>query len=92
MISLFKRLALLAIILSGVIALTTLASTPKPPDVPRDYVIDLAGIFKNNSWHQLNQSLKELEKRTTAQVIEGTLRNLRVKSFSLHVHNHEASD
>ncbi len=52
------------------------ASTPRPPEVPRDYVTDLAGIFTRDTWHQLNSILQELERRTSAQVLILTVQSL----------------
>ncbi len=52
------------------------ASTPKPPAMPRDYVVDLAGILKPNVSQKLNAMLQELERKTTAQVLVLTVQSL----------------
>ncbi len=62
------------------------ASTPEPPAMPRAYVVDLAGIISDNAEIPLNALLKELEQKTTAQVIVLTVRSLdgeAIESFSL---------
>jgi len=39
------------------------------PDRPRDYVVDLAGVVDAGVEQQLNLFLKELEQKTTAQIV-----------------------
>jgi uncharacterized protein len=62
------------------------ASTPEPPAVPRDYVVDLAGVMNDNAKAQLNALLHELEQKTTAQVLVLTVQSLdgeEIRSFGL---------
>ncbi len=62
------------------------ASTPEPPAVPRDYVVDLAGVMNANTKVQLNALLHELEQKTTAQVLVLTVQSLdgeEIRSFGL---------
>lgn len=62
------------------------ASTPEPPAVPRDYVVDLAGVMNDNAKTQLNALLHELEQKTTAQVLVLTVQSLdgeEIRSFGL---------
>lgn len=74
--SMFKRIVLIAIILVTAVVLKAGASTPQPPEVPHDYVVDLAGIFTKDTLYQLNTSLQDLERRTTAQVLVLTVQSL----------------
>lgn len=39
------------------------------PDQPRDHVVDLAGVIDDGTERQLNGFLRELEQKTTAQVV-----------------------
>ena len=62
------------------------ASTPEPPAVPRDYVVDLAGVMDDNVKIQLNALLHELEQKTTDQVLVLTVQSLdgeEIRSFGL---------
>ena len=62
------------------------ASTPEPPAVPRDYVVDLAGVINDNAKTQLNALLHELEQKTTSQVLVLTVQSLDnedIEGFSL---------
>jgi len=52
------------------------ASTPQPPSMPRDYVVDLAGVIPEEVQARLNAYLKELEQKTTAQVLVLTVQSL----------------
>jgi len=52
------------------------ASTPQPPSMPHDYVVDLAGVIPEEVQAQLNAYLKELEQKTTAQVLVLTVQSL----------------
>lgn len=72
----FKKLVLFAVIISAVIVFNASASTPRPPEVPRDYVIDLADIFTKDTLYQLNASLRDLERKTTVQVLVLTVQSL----------------
>jgi uncharacterized protein len=58
------------------------------PDRPPDYVVDLAGIINDNAEMSLNMYLRELEQKTTAQMVVLTINSLEGESledFSLSV-------
>lgn len=82
---------LIVCLLSSVLRLLTgcslsYAATPEPPPVPSNYVVDLAGIIRDDVESQLNSYLKELEQKTTAQVVVLTVQSLDgedIESFSL---------
>lgn len=74
--SAFRKLTGLLILLSLFFAASAWGSTPKPPDVPRDYVVDLAGIIDSGAASRLNAFLRELERKTTAQVLVLTVQSL----------------
>lgn len=66
--------------------LTSFASMPEVPDVPPQYVVDLAGIIDDTSKAQLNNSLRELEEKTTVQMIVLTIKGLdggNIEDFSI---------
>lgn len=76
----------LSFVLPGLRTSESLAATPEPPAVPPDYVVDLAGIINDDTEMQLNAYLKELEQKTTAQVVILTIQSLDgedIESFSL---------
>ncbi|MGO9622249.1 MAG: TPM domain-containing protein [Desulfobaccales bacterium] len=52
------------------------AVTPPLPAHPSQYVVDLAGVLDANSQARLNTMLRDLEARTTAQVVVLTLNSL----------------
>jgi len=52
------------------------AVTPEPPAMPKTYVVDLAGIIQKDYNAKLTAHLKELEQKTTAQVIVLTIQSL----------------
>ncbi len=52
------------------------AATPTPPAIPRDYVVDLAGVVPGDAAARLNAALRELEQKTTAQVLVLTIQSL----------------
>ncbi|HAK59846.1 MAG TPA: hypothetical protein DCO77_05610, partial [Nitrospiraceae bacterium] len=52
------------------------AATPQPPSMPPTYVVDLAGIVRDDVETGLNGYLQELEQKTTAQVIVLTINSL----------------
>jgi uncharacterized protein len=58
------------------IAAQTYAVTPEPPSTPHTYVVDMAGIIQKEYNARLNAHLKELEQKTTAQVIVLTVNSL----------------
>ncbi len=49
--------------------LPSFASAPEIPAVPSQYVVDLAGIIDAATKAQLNSSLRELEEKTTSQMV-----------------------
>lgn len=68
------------------VSLVAEASTPQPPAVPRDYVTDLAGVVQSNVQARLNVMLRELEQKTSAQVLVLTVNSLDgqdIKQFAL---------
>jgi uncharacterized protein len=58
------------------IAAQTYAVTPEPPAKPSTYVVDMAGIIQSDYKARLSAYLKELEQKTTAQVIVLTVSSL----------------
>ncbi len=61
-------------------------STPEPPARPFTYVVDLAHIIDENAQARLNAYLKELEMKTSAQVVLLTVESLdgdSIEDFSL---------
>ncbi len=61
------------------------AVTPPLPAQPPQYVVDLAGVLNPETRALLNASLKDLEARTTAQVVVLTVNSLEgepIESFS----------
>lgn len=89
MSSLYKRIPL--IIVAFILLLFVLPSwavTPKPPNVPPNYVVDLAGVIGADAERSLNTYLRELEEKTTAQVVVLTIKSLdgeSIDGFSLRV-------
>lgn len=69
-------LVILALVLSSLFSSFAAASTPEPPAVPRSYVVDLAGVIREDVRQQLNAFLLELEQKTTAQVLVLTIQSL----------------
>lgn len=85
--SLYK-VFLLIIPVSFIFISPLLASTPEPPNIPTNYVIDLANIITDDVENKLNLSLRELEQKTTAQVFLLTVMSLDgedIEGFSLRV-------
>jgi len=76
MTSRFKRFLIAVVLLAAASASVVSASTPQPPDVPRDYVVDLAGVIRDDVNSELNTYLQTLEQKTTAQVLVLTVRSL----------------
>lgn len=76
MTTMCKRLVIAFFLALTVVASNADASTPQPPAMPRDYVTDLAGIMRSDVKTQLNASLQELERKTTAQVLVLTIQSL----------------
>jgi uncharacterized protein len=67
-------LFILACTLFGVTA--SFAVTPQPPTTPDNYVVDLAGVIPADVKARLNAHLKELEQKTTAQMVILTINSL----------------
>ncbi len=72
----FKKLVIAVILLAAACAAVVSASTPQPPDTPRDYVVDLAGVIRSDVKNELNAYLQTLEQKTTAQVLVLTVQTL----------------
>jgi uncharacterized protein len=81
--------AVAALVLAA--AVPVAAVVPPVPAVPPAYVVDLAGVVDDADEARLNALLRELEERTTAQVLILTVRSLEgesLEAFSLDVaHN-----
>ena len=60
---------------------TASAVVPALPDVPASYVIDLAGIIDEQAKRQLDSYLRELEQKTTAQMVVLTVNSLEGESI-----------
>jgi uncharacterized protein len=83
----YKKLSILVFLIIATFAVAAHASTPQPPDVPRDYVVDLAGIMRSDQMSDLNTYLRTLEQKTTAQVLVLTVQTLdgqSVEEFALN--------
>lgn len=66
----------------------SLAVTPEPPSTPSNYVVDLAGIIDDGVEATINRHLRELEEKTTAQMVILTINSLEgqsIEEFSIHV-------
>ena len=64
------------------------AVTPEPPAMPSMYVVDLAGIVRDDIETRLNGYLQELEQKTTAQLLVLTVNSLDgedLNSFALRM-------
>lgn len=70
------KVLILAAFLGTLSAGTSLAVTPPIPSRPPNYVVDLAGIVEDGVEQRLNGYLKELEQKTTAQVVVLTINSL----------------
>jgi uncharacterized protein len=82
-----KRLFIAVILIAAVCAAVARASTPQPPDVPMDYVVDLAGVVRSDLKNDLNAYLQTLEQKTTAQVLVLTVQSLdnqSIEEFALN--------
>lgn len=83
-----RKSSLVTLLLLVALSVAALAATPEPPAIPHDHVVDLAGIIKDEVQARLNSSLRELEQKTTAQVIVLTIKSLdgeSIESFSLRM-------
>jgi uncharacterized protein len=76
----FKSL-LLGIIFCLFLASSSYAVVPPIPQMPSQYVVDLAGIINNDVEYRLNGYLKELEQKTTVQFIILTIQSLEGESL-----------
>lgn len=79
MISLVKKNLLILVLI--VAAMPSVASTPQPPAMPRDYVTDLAAVLNPEVKYRLNATLQELERKTSAQVLVLTVDTLDGRSI-----------
>lgn len=82
------RYKLLCVVLAVffLFAAVAFAVVPPIPQMPSNYVVDLAGIIDDGVENNLNGYLKELEQKTTAQVVVLTVRSLEgasLEEFSL---------
>ncbi len=76
---LHRHLLIVCLLVSAVASSTSPpseAATPEPPERPPEYVVDLAGIIRDDLEGRLNAYLRELEQKTTAQVVVLTLQSL----------------
>ena len=83
-----NRLVIAAFLFLSIFGSRAAASTPEPPAMPRDYVVDLAGVIGPEVRSRLNGSLLELEQKTTAQVLVLTVQSLDgedIRSFGLRI-------
>jgi uncharacterized protein len=71
-----NRLLLPILVVLSFFSSLAAASTPEPPAVPRDYVVDLAGIIRSDLKNELNTYLQRLEQKTSAQVLVLTVQSL----------------
>jgi uncharacterized protein len=76
MTSVLNKVAVATVLIISLFVSGAPASTPQPPTVPRDYVVDLAGVVPEELQTRLNGFLKELEQKTTAQVLVLTVQSL----------------
>lgn len=88
----FLRRALRSLLCAPLLLLAVAAPAAVPiPAVPPDYVVDLAGVIDDASEQRLNAALRELEQKTTAQVVVLTVDTLggeAIESFTLDLaHN-----
>ena len=82
-----SEMLLLILVLFSTSALS-FAATPEPPAAPPDYVVDLAGIISGDMQRRLNGYLRELEQKTTAQMVILTVQSLDgedMEGFSLRI-------
>jgi len=78
-----KLRALAAALLLALLAVAVplAAVDPPVPATPSNYVVDLAGVFDAGVEARTNAVLRELEERTTAQVVVLTVRSLEGESL-----------
>ena len=83
-----RLLPLLVLWCMLLITSTSFAVTPEPPASPASYVVDLAGIIPADVKARLNGYCKELEQKTTAQMVILTIKSLdgdSIDDFSLRM-------
>src|SRR4030042_3257644 len=76
----YKKFFLIVIIYLLLVT-ASYAVIPPIPQKPPQYVVDLADIIENDVEIRLNGHLKELEQKTTAQVVVLTLLSLEGESL-----------
>jgi len=76
-----KKLFFLIVIIYLSLVTASYAVIPPIPQKPPQYVVDLADIIENDVEIRLNGHLKELEQKTTAQVVVLTLLSLEGESL-----------
>ena len=76
-----KKIFFLIVIIYFLLATASYAVIPPIPQKPPQYVVDLADIIENDVEIRLNGHLKELEQKTTAQVVVLTLLSLEGESL-----------
>lgn len=84
----FKLLPLLFVTFFLFFSSPAWTSTPEPPARPSNYVVDLAGVIKDDVERSLNSYLRELDKKTSAQMVILTINSLDgedIEGFSLGV-------
>jgi uncharacterized protein len=84
----FQQCLLLLVSLLFFIILSSYGYTNSLPEIPSNYVVDLAGIIEFSEEVMLNKLLGELEEKTTAQFIVLTVKTLEgapIEEFSLEV-------
>jgi len=79
---------IISVYLFACILFTTASFAVEPPipQMPSNYVVDLAGIIDENVEHRLDGYLQELEQKTTAQVVVLTVTSLEgepIEKFSI---------
>ncbi len=83
----YRRFLVAALFFLNICSSLAAASTPQPPTMPRDYVVDLADVIPGEVQARLNAYLKELEQKTGAQVIVLTVQSLdgqNIEEFSFN--------
>jgi uncharacterized protein len=73
---LFYLLLFTVICMPPCVASDVYAVTPEPPSMPKTYVVDMANIIQKDYNTKLNAHLKELEQKTSTQVIILTVASL----------------
>jgi uncharacterized protein len=84
----YKSILLTICVLFLSLSLPLWAATPEPPNKPTNYIVDLAGIIGADDERNMVAYLRELEVKTTAQVVVLTIKSLdgeSIDGFSLRV-------